>query len=833
MNWKNFLRKEKKVLSIVSILGVLILAASAFLLPQYLRSNEVGDTTDAATPVQPIRSAYPPESSILEKQIVPTLAMPEYLKPVIDPVFKTKVTRIGDQKAYQDFFKLSSAPPNVRHHYSRDQPWNVDGSLLLLSHPTKPAPILDGKTYQILRRANLPRWPLWSYVNPKKVYGITYNFQFSSCNVDTCDTTDKKYDLIRDFSKVTEDNPVAIDYLSVGEGEGNISNDDKMAVFQAKSGKNTFLITFDILQNKVISRYQIPNGKWPNNVTMSQSGKYVVVNWGDANSARHTGLELYDANLNFIRQLAPGYGHGDTAFNESTSKEYFVMMIYYTDNSTAGIKAYSLSANTNEDIDVLKMDNPGTPKFFPAGHISCRNVNRPGWCYISGTGKGQENRWIGYDEVFAIKLDGSQKVNRFAHMHRTTTNNEYLSLAMAVPNRDGTKVVWASDWQKGAGSPIYSYVAEQTEQSTAPTISPTPTKIPQTTPTISKTPTTTPTVTSTVKPTTSTTSSPTSTSTVKPTITSTPTPTVTLTPVATPKPTPTFIPTPTVLPTQTTAPDLIVDSFYISSASRPKLGDMITFTVKIKNTSAAIIAQGTKANIGIYLNNGVNPETVTTFATPRMGSGSTFEVRLSWIADRVGTLSVKAKVDALNTILERNETNNLFPTARSIIVTNGTSLGSTNLITCQDSVSNWLGIQSTVVKDSKVTLEGKAACEVRYAGNQGTYSVKNRQTVFLNPAFGTKYTYSVWVKAGKNTLDKKVRLALNQTGGKTCTDTLYSEEVSLTDQWQKVSMEITINQTDRTIFEAGIESVNTTSPAISGDSFYVNNAQISILKDQL
>ena len=84
-------------------------------------------------------------------------------------------------------------------------------------------------------------------------------------------------------------------------------------------------------------------------------------------------------------------------------------------------------------------------------HISCRNFKRPGWCYVSA----HDSKGNAMYEVFAVKLDGSQTVERFAH-HHTTASTEPTQ-ARGVPSPDGTKVMFGSDW---GGSQANSYVAE-------------------------------------------------------------------------------------------------------------------------------------------------------------------------------------------------------------------------------------------------------------------------------------------------------------------------------------------------------------------------------------
>ena len=47
-------------------------------------------------------------------------------------------------------------------------------------------------------------------------------------------------------------------------------------------------------------------------------------------------------------------------------------------------------------------------------HISCRNVNRPGWCYASYYNDSDNPKRRFYDEIVALKLDGSGACERYA-----------------------------------------------------------------------------------------------------------------------------------------------------------------------------------------------------------------------------------------------------------------------------------------------------------------------------------------------------------------------------------------------------------------------------------
>ena len=85
------------------------------------------------------------------------------------------------------------------------------------------------------------------------------------------------------------------------------------------------------------------------------------------------------------------------------------------------------------------------------GHISCRNIDRPGYCYLDIREDG------GSGEIIALKLDGSGTVERFAH-HRST-EVVYDAQVKAVVSPDGTKVMFVSDWD-GVAPELNSYVVQ-------------------------------------------------------------------------------------------------------------------------------------------------------------------------------------------------------------------------------------------------------------------------------------------------------------------------------------------------------------------------------------
>src|SRR2546425_305861 len=83
-----------------------------------------------------------------------TIAKPTYLVPITPSPFGLRVTRIANDPG-QTMTLLNGSGTwgsDARQHYSKDQPWSADGSLIALQNSGSPDYIyLDGNTYQAVR----------------------------------------------------------------------------------------------------------------------------------------------------------------------------------------------------------------------------------------------------------------------------------------------------------------------------------------------------------------------------------------------------------------------------------------------------------------------------------------------------------------------------------------------------------------------------------------------------------------------------------------------------------------------------------------------------------
>lgn len=386
---------------------------------QYVLFNQSSgpSPTNSPQPTSPPTSnKYPPSQTGVTYIAVPNLSLPGYLQSVKDPSFPGTITRISNTDGW-------------RNHYPKDTPWNADGSLAAFyGYGDR---LIDGNTYQDLGSvSSAPGRPVWSNVDPDIIWGTHNN-----------DNRLKKYSVskksttYRTFSEYTE--------VNSGSSEGNLSNDDRYIGLLGRLSNGSYeLVHFDITDDKIL--YKTPLSINPDWFGVSQSGRYLVAAYADDGTGSTQGYKIYDrlsSNPSQPRHLANKTSHSDFAKMEDGTE-----VLVHIDGS---IKAVRLS--DGQSWNVLSGSS--------FGHISGRAINRPGWVYVSGnvySGLGNP----GHDQLAAVKIDGSQTVQVFAHARTIQPRDEYIydESTHAAPNRDGTKIIWGGRWNDTGG--MYSYVVE-------------------------------------------------------------------------------------------------------------------------------------------------------------------------------------------------------------------------------------------------------------------------------------------------------------------------------------------------------------------------------------
>lgn len=361
----------------------------------------------------------------------PKIPKPDYLKPIIDPIFNTKVIRItGDagQGVLNGYWGEIA-----RHHYSKDQPWNADQSLLIIDrNSSSPNPIyLDGNSYEPLFSRRSPGEDRWHPLEPNLRIYVSGN------EIGIWNVRNGNKDIIYRFSDYSD--------LKLGPYEGNVSRDGRwIAPLAKKSDGNIVTFAFDMV-NKIkypdINLNNI-NIDW---VSISALGNYIVVN-GIING-RADNTQVYNLQGSQVGSTWSEYGrpsHYDLTVDQNGDEVAVGVSKSFPDEGRV-IK------RRLKDGKVTILTKGGY-----ASHTSARNYNRPGWVYVSYQYRG--DNWPPYkDEIVVVKLDGSMQVERLVHMH--TILNGYSTEAHAVPSPDGKRVIWASNWDNATGQ-VNSYVVD-------------------------------------------------------------------------------------------------------------------------------------------------------------------------------------------------------------------------------------------------------------------------------------------------------------------------------------------------------------------------------------
>ncbi len=381
----------------------------------------------------------------------PDIPIPAVGAVFTDMKFHSSVTRITNSYSSD----IAGAFPD----YSKRQAWNSDETLLMLRSASGEVLIYDAVSYQYIKTlgANLvgAQDVFWHPTNPELIYFILEN------RLLTIDVSNEIETIIETFS--------AYAYVST-RAEGNMSNDGH---YIALAGYDTVwnlmdYITYDVIGGNIIA--QLNSGintqdfDW---LSISPLGNYVIVDYADNDTGRWHGVEVYDRNLNFLWQKPLGAGHTDYGL-DGDSSEVLIMDVYDMDSNITYIRKFRLADGSQTNLLSI------SPEFDV--HESCRATDRLGWVLVStfdfvGRLTDDSLSWLPFeDEVFALKMDGSGSVQRYAHHHSRryspqtpdSDNSVYFSEPHATTNHNGTKILWGSNWRINIGvdTSVDAYIAD-------------------------------------------------------------------------------------------------------------------------------------------------------------------------------------------------------------------------------------------------------------------------------------------------------------------------------------------------------------------------------------
>ncbi len=360
-----------------------------------------------------------------------------YLVPFVDAAFGSKVTRVTGDPG-RAIPGIDSVWDGVaRHQYSKTAAWNSDQSLLLLSrHNGFPSFLfLDGSSYRpVFGRNNCPGSEVrWHPLRPD-ILVFVKNDTIGMWNVRE-DTTETVAVIDGGYSA-----------FHIGPWEGNLSKDGRFIVINGVKDGTGIAFAYDLENGRKYPDI-VFDGMELDWASVSASGNYIVVNGSiDGDNADQT--KIYDLE---------GRPTGEFWGEAGRPSHYDLTLDADGEDIAVGV-----SKSKPDDGRVIKRRlRDGKVTVLTEGgyasHASTRNTGRPGWAYVTYQHPGPT--WPPYwNEVVAVKLDGSGTVERIAHMHANTS--DYLTEAHAVPSPDGSKVLWSSAWGAEGGRPIGAYVAE-------------------------------------------------------------------------------------------------------------------------------------------------------------------------------------------------------------------------------------------------------------------------------------------------------------------------------------------------------------------------------------
>jgi hypothetical protein len=341
----------------------------------------------------------------------------------IDPVFGTAITRISDSRSQPNAGDTGNLAYIV-NEYSTMSPFNQDDSRLILQHQSYFA-LYDGEgQYQKDLPFEIPASsePRWSRSDRDLLYYFLGN-SLKSYNVVSGIRT-----IVYTFSE----------YAKVeGRGESDVCFDGDHFVLVG-DGHDIFVYELSTGRKGPV----LDTSGHPFDSVYIAPGDQVIVSWNERGSARYAGMELYDRDMRFLRQLAFANGHKDVS--RDTDGEPILLWINAADSQAP--------ADCQNGVVKIRLADGQRTCVLSLGWSVAAHVSAPdggGWFFVStyapGDPKPLPGEWRPYaNEVLQVRTDGSE-VRRLAH-HRSRPLNDYWYTPRASVSRDGRRLVYSSNY---------------------------------------------------------------------------------------------------------------------------------------------------------------------------------------------------------------------------------------------------------------------------------------------------------------------------------------------------------------------------------------------------
>lgn len=356
------------------------------------------------------------------------------------------------------------ASEGVRHEYSRFDPFNRDGTLVLLLaiagewriYRTQSVPYdLEGG---LVRTADVAE-PRWDPGDPDRLWGLR-DFQVVQVNAASGEIS-----VVKDFSQDAQIAPILAAnpdlYRVTTREEGESSLDKRFWAFMLQGSNDDYrpryLFTWDRQEDRVLGVYALPLEEsridW---VGMSPLGNWVVIGADWDNGGGKSGMLIADRAFAQFRQIDYNAGHSDVGL-DSAGNEIIVLQSNRTDSiDMVALRADTVPVDTGQSyagtgrVQLVRLFyDSASPIGLRSGiHISC---NAPGWCVISTFTEpdAPEQNWLDRTITLARLSANAPRVFYLAKVYGTA--GAYWEETQASASTDGSRVVWASNWSQSVG----------------------------------------------------------------------------------------------------------------------------------------------------------------------------------------------------------------------------------------------------------------------------------------------------------------------------------------------------------------------------------------------
>lgn len=307
---------------------------------------------------------------------------------------------------------------SIQPEYSTVSPFNCDNTLLILVHQSyfglysvPPRAFLSSLPFSI----NASSEPRWSTVDPETLFYLSRN-ELRRYSVVTGKTVPVRR--FTEFDKVS------------GKGEGDISEDGDHFVFCGDDRKIfSYQISRDLTSAPLLVGPHSLDGLY------ATPDNNVLVSWGERGTGRYQGVELFDGDMNFIRQVANAGGHMDVTRRQE-GREALVWCNSGAANPVCpnGVVLVDLQSEPAEHTCLVPLD------WSLSLHISA--PDRAGFVFVS-TERQFDNLADGAfaNELLLVGVDGAV---RSLGPHRSRIK-DYNAQPKVSCSRDGRWIVFGSN----------------------------------------------------------------------------------------------------------------------------------------------------------------------------------------------------------------------------------------------------------------------------------------------------------------------------------------------------------------------------------------------------